>query len=104
MGIISYVNLDILYRKGKRLKRYKDNEKNNNKLIYAIEELVLIFAVATISIVLYDIYINVDVVQEGNYETIKTAKEVNIDSKSDVSEILENTSKSVVRNIKNCNK
>lgn len=94
----------MLYKKGKRLKRYKNNEKNNNKLIYAIEELILIFAVATISIILYDIYINVDVVQEENYGTIKTAKEVNIDSESDISEILENTSKSVVRNIQNCNK
>lgn len=94
----------MLNKKGKTLKRYKDNEKNNNKLIYAIEELILIFAVATISIILYDIYINVDVVQEENYETTKTLKEVNIDNESDISEILENTSKSVVRNIKNYNK
>ena len=87
------------------MKSYKENNKKNNKLIDAIEELILIFVVATISIVLYDIYINTDTASQQSYETLKTAKEIETENTGeDISEILENTSKSVVRNIKNRNK
>ena len=104
MGIISYVFLDMLYKKGKRLKRYKDNEKKNNKLIYAIQHGP---AKGTkIEKAIIDNYCDgvIFAPREENYESIKTAKEVNIDNESDISEILENASKGVVRNIKNCNK
>ena len=60
------------------MKSYKENNKKNNKLIDAIEELILIFVVATISIVLYDIYINTDTASQQSYETLKTAKEIGL--------------------------
>ena len=95
---------NFIKRKRRKLKKYNNTEKKNNPLIWAIEELILIIIVSTVSIILYDIYINIDVEPKTNYEVLKTAKEVDVENLSDISEILERTSKSVVRNIKNCNK
>lgn len=76
-------------------------KKKTHTLTWLIGETLLIFTVATISIVLYDMYINIDVDKEMKYETQRVAKEVNAEDTQDISTILENASKSVVRNIKN---
>ena len=86
------------------MKKYKEKEKKDKTLIWALEELMLIFVVATVSIVLYDIYINVDIEPKQEYSATKITKETNIGETKDVSGMLENVSESVVRNIKNCNK
>ena len=49
------------------------------------------------SIVLYDMYINIDTEKEI-YTAEKTAKEVSTKNTDDVSKMLEKVSKSVVRN------
>lgn len=67
--------------------------------MWLIGELIFIFIVATASIVLYDMYINIDVVEYDEYVAKKTVKEVNTENTSDISDTLENVSKSVVRNI-----
>ncbi len=74
-------------------------KKKNNIVMWLIGELIFIFIVATASIVLYDMYINIDVVEYDGYVAEKTVKEVNTENISDISETLENISKSVVRNI-----
>jgi len=79
------------------LNSYK--KKKNNIVMWLIGELIFIFIVATASIVLYDMYINIDVVEYDGYVAEKTVKEVNTENISDISETLENISKSVVRNI-----
>ncbi len=63
-------------------------------------EAIFIFIIATASIILYDMYINIEVEPDINYYTAeKLAKEASIEDTDDVSEMLENASKSVVRNI-----
>jgi len=84
----------------KNYNNYKKKEKTHI-LTWVIGELIFIFIVATMAIILYDMYINIDVTPEEKYKPEKISKQVNVESTSDVSEILENTSKSVVRNIKN---
>lgn len=79
-------------------------KKRTHTLTWFIGETLLIFTVATISIVLYDMYINIDVDKETKYETQKIAKEVNTEETEDISVTLENASKSVVRHIENCYK
>ena len=74
-------------------------KKKNNIVMWLIGELIFIFIVATASIVLYDMYINIDVVEYDGYVAEKTVKEVNTENISDISETLENISKSVVLNI-----
>ena len=65
-------------------------------------QLLLIFTIATMSIVLYDMYINIDVdVEKETYTAEKTSKEISIQNTQDVSTMLEKVSKSVVRNFKN---
>lgn len=76
-------------------------KKKTHTLTWLIGETLLIFTVATISIVLYDMYINIDVDKEVKYETEKIAKEVSAEDIEDISITLENASKSVVRYIKN---
>lgn len=67
--------------------------------MWLIGELIFIFIVATASIVLYDMYINIDVKEYGEYTTEKVAKVNKQDDTGDISDTLENVSKSVVRNI-----
>lgn len=64
-----------------------------------IAEIVFVFVIATVSIILYDMYINIDVDDTKTYVAEKTAKEVTAEDTNDISEVLENASKSVVRNI-----
>lgn len=78
---------------------YKKKKNKTNIVMWLIGELIFIFIVATASIVLYDMYINIDVVEYDEYVAKKTVKEVNTENTSDISDTLENVSKSVVRNI-----
>lgn len=74
---------------------YKKKEKNNI-LTWVIGEAIFIFIVATATIILYDMYINIDVTPHESYIPEKVAKEVNVENTSDISETIENTSQSVV--------
>ena len=71
-------------------------EKKNNIVTNLIGEALFMFVIATASIVLYDMYINIDVTPQESYIPEKIAKEVNVDNVSDISDMLENTSASVV--------
>ena len=86
------------------MKKYNKKEKKQHILTWVIGEAILIFAIATIAIVLYDTYINVEVTPNIQYQVEKISKEANTTSENDISEMLENVSKSIVRNIKNNNK
>lgn len=87
------------------MKNYNKAGKKTHIITWLIGEAVFIFVVATSAIVLYDMYINIDVDEYNNYTAEKTTKEIAIsepEEKGEISEVLENVSKSVVRNIKNC--
>ncbi len=85
------------------MKRYKEKEKKNHILGKFITQIIMIFVIATISIVLYDTYIDIEI-EDESYTVEKVAKEINAESTEDISTMLETVSKSVVRNIKNRNK
>ena len=71
-------------------------EKKQNVFTYLIGEALFMFVIATASIILYDMYINIDVTPQISYTTEKTTKAVNINETNDVSDMLENASLSVV--------
>lgn len=75
---------------------YKKKAKKPHVLTWLIWEAVFIFIIATASIVLYDMYINIDATPKESYTAKKTVGEVKLSTENDISEILENTSKSVV--------
>ena len=81
------------------LNSYNKKKNKSNILMWLIGEAIFIFVIATASIVLYDMYINIDVVEYDSYVSDKTAREVNTENTNDISDTLENVSKSVVRNI-----
>ena len=56
---------------------YNKNKKNNYILIKILGMLLLIFIIATTSIVLYDLYINIEV-DEEDYTANRLSKEVNV--------------------------
>ena len=62
--------------------------------------ILIIFMIATVSIVLYDMYINIEV-EDESYIPKKISQEISTENTEDTSTMLENISKSVVRNIKN---
>lgn len=78
------------------MKSYSQREKKSHIFGAIITEILLIFMVATISIILYDMYINIDVEKYEPYTTNKQAREVNTEETQDISETLENVSRSVV--------
>lgn len=80
------------------MKNYRKREKKNHVISKLVLQALIIFAIATTSIVLYDMYINIEV-EEEPYIAEKTSKETSIKNTEDVSTMLENVSKSVVRNI-----
>ena len=53
---------------------YNKEKKNNHILLKVLGKLFLIFIIATISIVLYDMYINIEV-EEETYTADKVSKE-----------------------------
>ena len=85
------------------MKKYNNPKKKKTHIFtWIVFEAIFIFIIATASITLYDMYINIDVEPNSDYYTAeKIAKEVSTEDTDDISEVLENTSKSVVRNIKN---
>lgn len=82
------------------MKNYNKKDKKQHLLTWVIGEAILIFAIATIAIVLYDTYINIEVTPLPEYQAEKITKEVNTNNTKDISEMLESASKSIVRNIK----
>ncbi len=84
----------------KILKNHRKREKKNHIFVKIFAEIALIFAVSTMSIVLYDMYINIDV-YEDMYTVKNISQETSAKDTTDVSSMLEEVSKSVVRYIKN---
>lgn len=80
---------------------YKRKERKENTIAWAITETLFVFVIATITIILYDMYINIEVKQYPDIETQKLAKEVSTGDAENISTMLEEASKSVVRNIEN---
>ena len=78
------------------MKKYNKKQKKPHIVTWLIWEAISIFIIATVSIVLYDMYINIDVTPDAKYVAEKTSKVVNTESENDISNILENASKSVV--------
>ena len=71
-------------------------EKNKNHLfIKLILELLIVFIIATMAIVLYDMYINIEI-EDNSYNVEKVSKDINTKDAEDISIILENVAKSVV--------
>lgn len=87
----------------KILKNHRKKEKKNHIFIKIFAELALIFAISTMSIVLYDMYINIDVYQQ-DYTVDKVSQEASTRDTKDISSMLEEVSKSVVRYFKNRDK
>lgn len=87
----------------KDLKDYVIRESKSHLLSKLVLLVIAIFIISTISIVLYDMYIDIEV-EEEKYTAEKVSKEISIKNTEDVSAMLENVSKSVVRNIKNRSK
>lgn len=84
------------------MKNYKTKEKKQHFLLKLILMILIVFVIATTSIVLYDMYINIEV-YEDLYTAQKTSQLISPQEieKKDISTILEEVSKSVVRYIKN---
>ena len=81
------------------MKNYNKKGKKTHIITWLIGEAIFIFVVATSAIVLYDMYINIDVEKYDTYTPEKVTKEVSISNKeeqTDVSKMLENVSRSVV--------
>jgi len=78
----------------------KQRKKGNKShvIIKIISQMIIVFIIATSSIVLYDMYINIEVENEG-YLTEKVSREISTKNTRDISTMLEEVSKSVVRNI-----
>lgn len=82
------------------MKNYIKKQKKNYIVSKMILGILIIFMIATFSIVLYDMYINIEIEDEG-YTPKKVSQEISTENTEDTSTMLENISKSVVRNIKN---
>jgi len=87
------------------VKNYNKKGKKTHILAWLIGEAIFIFVIATSAIILYDMYINIDIEENGTYVAEKMAKETSNneikEADNNISEILENVSRSVVRDIKN---
>lgn len=79
----------------KNLKDYIIRENKSHLLSKLVLQILIIFAISTFSIVLYDTYINIEV-EDESYTAEKLSKEISIQNKEDISEVLEDISKSVV--------
>lgn len=82
------------------MKDYVKKQKKNYILSKMILGILIIFMIATLSIVLYDMYINIEI-EDESYTPKKVSQEISTENTEDTSTMLENISKSVVRNIKN---
>lgn len=82
------------------MKDYIKKQKKNYTISKMILGILIIFMIATFSIVLYDMYINIEI-EDESYTPKKVSQEISTENTEDTSTMLENISKSVVRNIKN---
>lgn len=82
------------------MKNYVKKQKKNYIISKMILGILIIFMIATFSIVLYDMYINIEI-EDESYTPKKISQEISTENTEDTSTMLENISKSVVRNIKN---
>ena len=82
------------------MRNHRKKEKKKHVLGKIFAQTIFVFSIATMSIVLYDMYINIEVDKEETYSAEKLSKEISTINTEDISEILEDVSKSVVRNIK----
>lgn len=81
------------------MKNYIKKQNKNHILGKIFMQIFLVFAIATTSIILYDMYIKIEV-EDSPYIASKTAKEISVESSDEVSTMITDASKSVVRNIK----
>ncbi len=81
------------------MKDYIKKQKKNYIVSKMILGILIIFMIATFSIVLYDMYINIEI-EDESYTPKKVSQEISTENTEDTSTMLENISKSVVRNIK----
>ena len=85
----------------KRLKKHRVEKKRNHFFLNILTKIFAVFIISTASIVLYDMYVNIDVEPREYYSSEKLSKETNVENVTDISSVLEKATKSVVRNIKN---
>ena len=85
----------------RRLKNHRKKEKKNHFFLNILTKTLAVFIISTASIVLYDMYVNIDVDEKEYYSSEKLSKEISVENKTDISSTLEKVTKSVVRNIKN---
>ena len=85
----------------KRLKKHRVENKKNHFFLNILTKILAVFIISTASIVLYDMYVNIDVEPKESYSSEKLSKETNVENVTDISSMLEKATKSVVRNIKN---
>ncbi len=83
------------------MKKHKIKNKKNHFFLNILIKILAVFIIATTSIVLYDIYANIDVETPEYYSSEKLSKEINTEDVTDISSMLEKAKRSVVRNIKN---
>lgn len=81
------------------MKENYGKKEKKHIILQVLIELIFIFMIATFSIVLYDMYINIDV-DEEIYSSKKISQEVSTKETEDISTVLSEVSKSVVRNFK----
>ncbi len=81
--------------------RYKEKNKKENLITIILGEIIFVFVIATASIILYDMYINIDVTKDEGYKAERTTQIIESQNENtyNISDILENASKSVVRDI-----
>ena len=70
-------------------------KEKNHLFIKILLELIIVFIIATMAIVLYDMYINIEV-EDNSYVVEKISKEIDTNDDEDISIILEKVAKSVV--------
>ena len=85
----------------KRLKKHRVEKNKNHFFLNILTKILAVFIISTASIVLYDMYVNIDVEPKEYYSSEKLSKEINAENVTDISSMLEKATKSVVRNIKN---
>ena len=85
----------------KRLKKHRVEKKKNHFFLNILTKKLEVFIISTASIVLYDMYVNIDVEPKEYYSSEKLSKETNVENVTDISGMLEKATKSVVRDIKN---
>ena len=79
----------------KLLKHHQEERVKKHIFIKLVLELIIVFIIATIAIVLYDMYINIEI-ENNSYIAKKVSQEISTEDTEDISTVLEEVSKSVV--------